>query len=86
MGGFIRKGDSASAAWVVIEKTRITSGGKRTMWDGTHYTKRSSILVEAIALEKATSMVRDRHAGRTISRKGILFNFESASYRAVVRA
>ena len=93
-GGFRSKGDSASAAWVVVEKQTppVLTKGQRGMAyiiaKGAVFLSSgctSSFMAEAIALERATLMVRNRYAGKTSNNRGIPFSFETASYRAVVR-
>ena len=93
-GGFRRKGKSASAAWIVIDKPTVpnaTNGQKGTahiiakgavfLSDGCT----SSFMAEAIALEQATNLVRNRTLGLPCSSVGIPFSFELATYRKVVR-
>ena len=94
-GGFRRKGQSASAAWIVISKpavplatdglfgtAHIIAKGAIFLSDGCP----SSFMAEAIALEYATCLVRDRTTGEPSSNLGIPFSFELATYRKVVRS
>jgi len=94
-GGFRSKGNSASAAWVVIDKPTIPSctngqhGTAHIIAKGAIFLSdgcTSSFMAEAIALEKATLMVKNRRSGRSCSACGIPFNFEAAAYREVVRS
>ena len=93
-GGFRQKGKSASAAWIVINKPTVPyatdgqSGTAHIIAKGAAFLSdgcSSSFMAEAIALEHATKLARDRCTGKPCSSIGIPFSFELATYRKVVR-